>query len=547
MKFHLLACCFVATFTALAAEWPIAEGPFQPSLESLANYQCPDWFRDAKFGISAHWGPQCEPEDGDWYARNMYIQGHRNYQTHTNRFGHPSEFGFKDVCNVWKADQFDPEKLMALYKKAGAQYFVAMANHHDNFDNWDSKYQPWNSVKIGPKKDLIGLWEKAARKAGLRFGVTVHAARAWEWYEASQLSDTNGPKAGVPYDGNLTAADGKGTWWEGLDPQDLYAQRHPTSSDVINRKNPNRTRGAPPNAAYCQKFYNRVIDLIDSYKADLLYFDDGGLPLGGVDRQIGLSIAAHLYNSSIKEHGGRNDAVMNTKRINDEMRKCWVLDIERGVTGGVDPRPWQTDTCIGAWHYQRSVYEQHQYKTVTQVVHTLMDIVSKNGNLLLSIPVRGNGTIDEDEEAFLAGLADWMAVNREAVYGTRPWKIFGEGPAALEKGEARGEGAVRDTRNKPYTAQDFRFTTKGDALYATAYAWPTNGQLVVRTLAARAPGIRGDVTGVELLGCREKIAFKREASGLVVTLPAKKPCEHAYVLKITGFDLADSEPTIPAR
>lgn len=542
MRIRLLACWFAGSAVASALDLPIMPGPFQPSLESLSGYQCPDWFRDAKFGIWAHWGPQCEPEDGDWYARNMYIQGHRNYQTHTNQYGHPSEFGFKDVCNAWKAEQFDPDRLVALYKKAGTQYFVAMANHHDNFDNWDSRYQPWNSVKIGPGKDLIGLWERAARKAGLRFGVTVHAARAWEWFEASQLSDTSGPKAGVPYDGNLTAADGKGKWWEGLDPQDLYAQRHPTSSDVINRYNPNRTRSPTPNAAYAQKFYNRVIDLIDSYKPDLLYFDDGGLPLGGVDRQIGLSIVAHLYNTSIREHGGRNEAVMNTKRIDDAMRKCWVLDIERGVSGAVDPRPWQTDTCIGVWHYQRSVYEKHGYKTVTQVVHTLMDIVSKNGNLLLNIPVRGNGTIDADEEAFLAGLGDWMAVNSEAVYGTRSWKIFGEGPAAVEQGEAGRHGGVKDTRGKPYTDGDFRFTTKAGALYATALAWPASGVLTVRTLADGAPGLKGGITGVELLGHAGMLPFERSSQGLVVTLPAQRPCAHAFVLKITGLDLSASEP-----
>ena len=535
----------MATAARGGMDLPHKDGPFQPSWESLAAYECPAWFRDAKFGIWAHWGAQCEPEDGDWYARNMYIEGSANYATHLAKFGHPSKFGFKDVCHEWKAERFDPERLIALYKKAGAQYFVAMANHHDNFDNWASKYQPWNAVAIGPKKDLVGMWEKAARAAGLRFGVTVHAARTWEWYEVAQLADRSGPLAGVPYDGNLTKADGKGLWWDGLDPQDLYAQRHKPSSNPIDRKAKDRIPGDPPSAAYCRKFYDRVIDLVDSYKPDLLYFDDGGLPLGGVDRQIGLSLCANLYNVSAKAHGGRNEAVMNTKRMDDTMRKCWILDIERGVNAGIDPLPWQTDTCIGTWHYNRPFYEKHGYKTVEQVVRMLADICSKNGNLLLNIPVRADGTIDEDEEAFLEGMAAWMAVNREAIIGTRPWKIMGEGPSVVEKGETGRHGGQTDVRKQPYTAEDFRFTTKAGALYAIAMAWPADGRLTVRCLAAGAPGIRGDVTSVELLGTPGKLEFRRTADGLVVPLPEQKPCEYAFAFRIAGLDLAGSEPVVP--
>lgn len=509
----------------------ITKGPFEPAWDSLKKYECPEWFRDAKFGIWAHWGAQCQPEMGDWYARSMYLEGSTDYKFHCEHYGHPSVFGFKDICHIWKADQFDPEKLIARYKQAGAQYFVMMANHHCNFDNWNSKYQPWNSVAIGPKKDLVGMWEKATRKAGLRFGVTVHAGRAWTWYEVAQGCDTNGPLKGVPYDGKLTKADGKGKWWDGLDPQDLYAQNH--------------KRGEKPDTAYSQKFYNRVIDLIDSYKPDLLYFDDGVLPLRGVDETIGLSIAAHLYNSSAKWHSGRNEAVMNTKGLNEEQRQCLIWDIERGVSTRVEPFVWQTDTCIGSWHYNRPIFERHGYKTTTQVVHMLLDIVSKNGNLLLNIPVRGNGTIDEDEVAFLEGMAQWMAVNNECIYGTRPWKIFGEGPSAVEKPEAGRHGGASDVRRKGYTAADFRFTTKAGALYAVALAWPAEGQLTVRTLAAGAPGIKGDVTGVELLGCKEQLTFKRDATGLVVTVPAQKPCDHAFALKITGLDLAGAEPQVP--
>ena len=209
---------------------PIAAGKFGPSWESLAQYRTPEWFRDAKFGIWAHWTAQCVPGEGDWYARKMYQESDAadsTYQSHIRRYGHPSKVGFKEMDHIWKAENWDPEHLVGLYKAAGAKYFVALANHHDNFDCFDSTHQPWNSVELGPKKDLVGGWEKAARAAGLHFGITVHAARTWSWFEVAQGADTKGPLAGVPYDGKSTKADGRGQWWEGLDPQDLYAQNHP--------------------------------------------------------------------------------------------------------------------------------------------------------------------------------------------------------------------------------------------------------------------------------------------------------------------------------
>jgi len=499
-----------------------ANGAFQPTWESLQNYQCPDWFKDAKFGIWAHWGPQCEPGKGD--ARNMYVEGHPSYKGHLEKYGHPSEFGFKDVCNVWKADQFDPERLIGLYKRAGAQYFVMMGNHHDNFDNWNSKYQPWNSVNVGPKKDLVGLWEQSARKAGLRFGVSIHAARTWEWYEVSQLSDKSGPKAGVPYDGNLTAADGKGKWWEGLDPQDLYAQRHKPSSDPADRNNTNRIPGEPPSKAYCDKFYNRVIDLIDSYKPDLLYFDDTGMPLQKEGAAYGLGIAAHLYNVSMQSHAGRNEAVMNGKKLNALQRKCLVLDIERGKSDRIDPLVWQTDTCIGKWHYRDSIFENHQYKKPAEVIHMLADIVSKNGNLLLSIPVRGNGTLDADEEALLEELAAWMPVNGEAIFGTRPWTVYGEGPSMFVQAEASQTGGVKDV-GQPYTAEDLRFTTKGGCLYVICLGVPEK-PVKIQSLA------HAKVGAVTLLGSGEKLSWTQGPGGLVIQPVKAWPSRHAVSFKI---------------
>jgi alpha-L-fucosidase len=504
-----------------ASAEPVADGPFKPDWDSLKQYQCPDWFRDAKFGVWAHWSAQCVPEQGDWYARRMYVKGDPDYRYQCDHYGHPSKVGFKDIDNLWRAEHWDPEKLMGLYKRAGAKYFVALANHHDNFDCYDSKYQPWNSVKIGPKKDIVGAWEKAARDAGLRFGVTVHAGRTWNWFEPAQGADKDGPLAGVPYDGKLTKADGKGTWWEGLDPQDLYAQNH--------------APGQKPDAAYCTKFYNRTIDLINKYHPDLLYFDDDytntGLPLYDTDPTVGLRIAAHYYNTNRGRHDGKLEAVLNAKKVSPDKRGCVVLDIERGGARDIQPQPWQTDTCIGNWHYERAIAERHGYKKSAAVLRTLADIVSKNGNLLLSIPVRGDGTIDDDEVKFLEETAAWMDVNGEAIFGTRPWVTYGEGPSTTAQvgGRPFNEGRTR------YTLQDLRFTTKGDALYAIGLIWPAaGGKVTIKSLTADSPHVKGEVGAVRLLGQDAPLAATRDANGLTVDLPAPKPesANAPFVLKI---------------
>jgi alpha-L-fucosidase len=513
---------------------------FAPSWESLAQYQCPEWFRDAKFGIWAHWTAQCVPEQGDWYARQMYQEGSHDYQYQCEHYGHPSKVGFKDIDHLWKAEHWDPERLIGLYKAAGAKYFVALAQHHDNFDCFDSQYQPWNSVAIGPKKDIVGTWAAAARKAGLRFGVTSHGSHAWSWYEVAQGADKKGPLVGVPYDGHLTKADGKGQWWEGLDPQDLYAQSHTPGPGGLQWTWDVAKGSSTPDKAYCDKFYNRTIDLLDKYKPDLLYFDDSILPLYQVDPSIGLRIAAYHYNARHSQRGGRaTDAVLNGKGLSPDQARCMVHDFERGRSDKIVPGPWQTDTCIGQWHYQRSLYENHQYKTANQVVRMLVDIVAKNGNLLLNIPLRGDGTIDPDEEKFLHEMASWMTTNGEAIYGTRPWTISGEGPVKIRGGGFSEGGEDR------LSAEDFRFTTQGRTLYATAMGWPTGGTLTVRTLAANAPGIVGDVKRVQLLGVPGDLPFRRTAEGLVVTLPAQKTGDYAHVLKITGLNVAASRPAPP--
>src|SRR4051794_17544766 len=391
----------------------IAAGTFKPTWESLAqNYRVPEWFRDAKFGIWAHWTAQCVPEQGDWYARRMYLQGDPAYDYHVKTYGHPSKVGFMEIDHLWKAERWEPEKLMALYKRAGAKYFFALANHHDNFDAYDSAHHAWNSVSFGPKKDIVGTWAKVARAQGLKFGVSNHSAHAWHWLQAAYGYDAEGPLAGVRYDAaRLTKADGAGKWWDGLDPQELYTGPNIKIPDGLttikamnewHEKNDRVWNENPPamNPAFTDKWFLRCQDLIDKYHPDVLYFDNTELPLG----QAGLDIVAHYYNSSAARTKGAPDVVVNAKHMTPEHVAGLVEDIERGVATGIRQLPWQTDTCIGSWHYSRAIAEQNKYKTVPQVIAMLLDIVSKNGNLMLSIPVRGDGTIDDHEVAFLEGM-----------------------------------------------------------------------------------------------------------------------------------------------
>lgn len=524
------ACCYGGTSYAQKAEESMQTGKFEASWESLKQYQAPEWFKNAKFGIWAHWGPQCQPEQGDWYGRGMYEEGSNQYKWHKEHYGPQSEAGFKEVINDWKAEKWDPEAIVKLYKRCGAQYFFAMANHHDNFDLWDSKYQPWNSVNLGPKKDIIAGWAKAAKHNGLRFGISVHAAHAWTWYETSQGADKQGPYAGKPYDGKLTKADGKGKWWDGYDPQELYAQNHPLSQKGNWDKQWDWGDGASvPSEAYCTKFYNRTIDLINQFHPDLVYFDDTALPLWPISN-VGLKIAAHYYNQNMLLHKGKLDGVIFGKVLTDEQKQCMVWDVEKGAPDQMQPLPWQTCTCIGGWHYEQWRYEQGKYKPAWVVIRTLADVVSKNGNLLLNIPVKGNGSIDDKEVAILNQIAQWMDVNKESIFDTHPWKIFGEGPVT-EKGnpikvQGFNEGAITQL-----TAQDIRFTQKGDAIYAIVMAWPENGEVLVKSLGTANPYDVKSIRKVELLG-HGKLAYTTDASGLKVKLPEVKKSDMALVLKI---------------
>ena len=476
---------------------PVASGPFAPDMASLEQYHAPDWFRDAKFGIWAHWGPQAVPRAGDWYARQMYIPGHPHYEHHLKTYGHPSEVGYKDIIPLWKAEKFDPEALMDKYLAAGAKYFVSMGVHHDNFDLWNSKTHRWNSTAMGPKRDIVGAWKTAAKKRGLRFGVSEHLGASHNWFYPSHLYDQVWPKLGVNYDG--------------ADPRfaDLY---HANKDEPYRSTETWYTR----NPAYHQIWFDRIRDLIDNYQPDLLY-SDGGLPFDIVGR----SLLSHFYNSAA-DKTGHTQAVYNCKAFGsgEYSNKMCVQDVERGVLKGINPLPWQTDTSNGDWFYS----DNYTYKTAPDVIHMLADIVSKNGNLLLNIVLYPDGSLPPESQSLLDELAAWMSVNSEAIHGSRPWKIYGEGPTQTT------DGAFME--NNTYTGQDIRFTTKGDTLYAITLGDP-GATCRIAALGRKAGNLKRLVHEVQLLGQTKPVSFQQTDDALMVAMPTTLPTRHGSVLKVS--------------
>jgi alpha-L-fucosidase len=503
-------------------------GPFEPYWESLKAYECPQWFRDAKFGIWAHWSPQCVPERGDWYARNMYIQGTPQYDYHVKAYGHPSKFGYKDICHLWGAERWDPDALVKLYKRAGAEYLVSLATHHDNFDCWDSKYQPWNCMNVGPRRDIVGTWAKSARSHGLKFGVSYHGTphRTWdEFLPVRYKSDTTGPLAGVPYDGVMTKADGRGLWWEGMDPRQLNGTPH--------------LKNTPSPDFVCQ-FMLRVQDVIDRYDPDVLTFDDGvkfnfdaggpgapdlGVWLGIPD--LAPQIIAYYYNRNMQRRGGRLQGVVDLKEVPEPVWGALTRDFEMLMADKLEEEPWQTEACIGSWHYDRPLFEAHRYQKASLMIPLFVDIVSKNGNLLLSIPLPGHGEPDSDELTFLDEFGDWQDVNSEAIKGSRPWKIYGEGPST----EPQPLQSYQLSKLK-FDHRDIRFTTKGDTLYAIALGWPGDGKILIRSLRRGSELYPREIAKIDLLGSNVPIHWTRTSEGLEIATPPVAPSRHAVSFRI---------------
>ena len=481
---------------------------FQPNFKSLKHFECPEWFRDAKFGIWSHWGPQSVPMFGDWYARNMYIQGTEQYLYHLRHYGHPSKFGYKDICKRWKAEKFDPDALMQLYKKAGARYFVGQASHHDHFFNFPSKLNRFNSVDTGPGKDICGLWKAAAEKEGLPFGLTEHLAGSFVWSSVNKMADTYGPYTGVPYDGN--------------DPEyrDFYLDNY----EHVHQKEEEPKRCQYTGNKKFQGYWLKVMkEVIDLYQPDLLY-SDGPIPFGWHgDRSAptdpafnkGLEAIAYLYNTSIAKYG-ENRAVYNQKDKRPEIYQVGVLDIEKSQLPEVNPEPWQTDTCIGNWFYDA----RRQFKTPDHIIEMLIDIVSKNGNMLLNILQRPDGSIDEETQYLLEELATWFSVNGEAIHGTRPWHEFAEGDNRAPALKGFREDRV------PWNSSDFRFTCKGNTLYAFMMCPSENRVAVVKSLSDSEK-----VTDVRLLD-GTPCSFNQSFGILTVQLPKELPTKYPDALAI---------------
>jgi len=469
-------------------------GEFNSSWESLKRFTVPEWYRDAKLGFWAHWGPQCVPQTGDWYARNMYIEDSPQYKYHLEHYGHPSKFGYKDIIPLWKAERWDPEKLMALYKKVGAKYFVSMGTHHDDFFLWASKIHRWNALQMGPKKDVVGLWQKAAKKEGLRFGVSEHLGASYTWFQVSRGADKTGPMAGVPYDGN--------------DEQyaDLYHKKAAADDTGWLTKDPENQK----------EWLAEITELIDMYHPDLLY-SDSSMPFG----DIGRTMISHFYNQDMTKNGGKLEAVYTCKQPSNGM---WVQDVERGALDSISPFPWQTDTSIGDWYYRTG----QKYMTGTEVIQMLVDIVSKNGNLLLNVVQTPEGDLEPDVMKILDEIAKWTPVNGEAIYGTRPWKIYGEGPS-MKKQEKGTFGGVKDVR--PYESTDIRFTTKGETLYAFCMGQPA-GDVQIASLGKNSKINTKTVASVQILGSTEKLKWNQQANALVIQKPSTIPDWQVVTFKV---------------
>ena len=526
------AAAMSTTRVATSAERGVATGPFAPTWDSLKQYKTPAWFRDAKFGIWAHWTAQCVPEQGDWYARLMYIQGSKANRYHVAHYGHPSKFGFKDIDHIWNAEKWEPEYLMNLYVKAGAKYFMSLANHHDNFDCFDSTYHTWNATRLGPKRDIVGTWAKLARKHGLRFGASNHSAHAWHWLQTSYGYDPVGPMKGVRYDGFAAASAGRGQWWNGYDPQELYVgPTFPLPEGITTEKEAADWHDAhdriwsedPPEKypGFTNTWFLRTRELVDKYDLDFLYFDDDELPL----KQTGLDVTAHFYNANLRRRG-KLEAVVFGKNFKPEHMGAATLDLERGQAKDILAQPWQTDTCIGDWHYNIEVFEQHRYKSAQTVLQMLADIVSKNGNLCLNIPLKGNGTIDSDELKVLEQLATWFPANGEAIFGTRPYTVFGEGPQ-----DVQATGGFNEDKRRKYTGEDIRFTTRDGLLYALVMARPEDGTVRLKTLGSGAAHTLA-AAKVELLG-GGALQVTRSSDALAVALPESARGDLPICLRLT--------------
>ena len=464
----------------------IPEGPFEPTWESLSNYQVPDWYINGKFGIFIHWGAYSVPAFGnEWYPRNMYIQGSKEFEHHVKTYGPHTKFGYKDFIPMFKAENYDPDRWADLFRKAGARFVVPVAEHHDGFPIYHTDLSDWCAAKMGPKRDLLGELADAVRKQWMVFGVSSHRAEHW-WFM----------DGGTKFDSDVQ--DGKHAG--------LYGPAQP--------------RDTQPNEAFLDDWLARTCELVDKYQPQILWFDwwiQEPTFVPYLKR-----FAAYYYNRAAQWQRG----VGINFKYHAFPHDAAIFDVERGQLDDIYPQFWQTDTCVArkSWGY---VDSERGYKEAGQIIGDLVDIVSKNGALLLNIGPKSDGTIPEEEEQLLLAIGKWMTVNGEAIYDSRPWKVYGEGPTQVET------GAFPDTKRRMFTNRDIRFTTRGDVLYATVLACPENGEVTVQSLGSGLRLFTQQIGKVELLGSKAELKWSQTVRGLKVKLPDEKPDAPVLVLKIS--------------
>ena len=472
----------------------ISVGPFRDDWESLSTQTVPDWYRDAKFGIFIHWGVFSVPASGsEWYSRNMYLPAEKDFAHQVNTFGPQTNFGYKDFIPKFRMEHFDPIAWASLFERAGARYVVPVAEHHDGFPLYNSDLTEWSAVKMGPHRDLYGDLAVAIRAKGMKLGASSHRAEHDWFFDGGRKidSDVNDPKYASFYG---------------------PAQIRNLESDDDAALSKDFTYVSP---AFREDWLARTSEIVEKYHPDLLYFDWWvGQPSF---RETERRFAAFYYDYAAQH---KQTVVMNYKF--DNMHEgAGVLDVERGQLPGIRALPWQTDTSLSneSWGY----IDGDTYKQPTPLIHELVDVVSKNGNLLLNIGPRADGTIPDAAQQTLLEIGNWLNINGEAIYGSRPWTKFGEGPTEI------ATGSMQDKIEKPFTAEDYRFTTNKGFVYAIELGWPANSESVIHSFASPVVAI----TDVSLLGYGQKLEWHQQADGLHINLPASPVGHHAYTFRIT--------------
>lgn len=469
-----------------------AQGNYSATWASLTTHPYPQWFQDAKFGIYFHWGVYSVPAYGsEWYPRWMYVDtlvwGTQFYDHHVKTYGKPDKFGYKDFIPLFKAEKFNADEWADLFKRSGAKFVGPVAEHADGFSMWDSQLNDWNAKKMGPKRDILGELEPAIRKQGMKFIATFHHQWEWGWYSTwDSLTDCSNPE----YAG-------------------LYGPK--TLPGAFDYHNPNPA----PSLEWFQLWKNKTIEVINKYQPDLVWFDSR---LTFIPDSIKMNLLAYYYNKGLEW----NREVSATYKVGELPANSAILDIEKGAMAEIQAFPWLTDTSVddASW-----CYNMHpRYKTSQKLIDYLITIVSKNGQLLLDIPPKPDGTIPVEVKSILLDMGGWLAVNGEAIYGTRPWTQFGEGPTTDGKGDF-------NDKIPAYTPKDIRFTTKGGFLYALVMAIPDNGKLLITSL----PSEKYSLKTIELVGTNEKLKFMQNHEGISVELPKTFPSKFALSLRITGL------------